>query len=90
MKRKPLQQVYNDFFTTGLQGENIMDFKSALLRCTEILEPKKDYGRCEICGFIPTGITEEQKEAIEIVTEVAFAPVDLTGVDNVIKHIKEK
>ena len=84
MKRKPLQQVYNDFFTTGLQGENIMDFKSALIRCSEVLtQVEKDVG-----WYTSRPLTPEQKEAIEIVTEVAFAPVDLTGVDNVIKQIK--
>lgn len=61
-----------------------MDFKSALIRCSEVLtQAEKDVGL-----YSCRDLTPEQKEAIKIVNEVAFAPVDLTGVDNVIKQIK--
>jgi len=60
-----------------------MDFKSALIRCSEVLikiykdDAERDSG----------ALTPEQKEAIEIISKVAFAPVDLTGIDNVMKQL---
>ena len=67
-----------------------MDFKSALIRCSEVLLKiyKGDLVVVNLKENVTEKLTSEQKEAIKIVNEVAFAPVDLTGVDNVIKQIK--
>ena len=60
-------------------------FKSALLRASEILG--KAYRKEPLAKGEPTF---EQKEAIEMITSVAFAPIDLSGVDDAIKQLNKK